>query len=42
MGKAVRKGIKKSIMVVDMPKGTYEKSSSIALKMLKNKKINKM
>ena len=31
-GKAVRKGIKKSIMVVDMPKGTYEKSSLLALK----------
>ena len=24
-GKAVRKGIKKSILVVDMPKNTYEK-----------------
>ena len=31
-GKAVRKGIKKSLMVVDMPKGTYEKSTSLALK----------
>jgi len=39
-GKAVRKGIKKSIMVVDMPRGTYEKSSSIALK--NAKKIKKL
>jgi len=31
-GKAVRKGIKKSILVVDMPKNTYEKSPDIALK----------
>ena len=31
-GKAVRKGVKKSIMVVDMPKGTYEKSPSLGLK----------
>ena len=31
-GKAVRKGIKKSLMVVDMPKGTYEKSIPLALK----------
>jgi len=30
--RAVRKGIKKSILVVDMPKGTYENSPSIALK----------
>ena len=37
-GKAVRKGIKKSIMVVDMPKGTYEKSSLLGLK--NGKKIN--
>ena len=42
-GKAVRKGIKKSLMIVDMPKGTYEKSASLALKNAKkNKKINKM
>ena len=39
-GKAVRKGIKKSIMVVDMPKGTYEKSSLLALK--NAKKIRKL
>ena len=39
-GKAVKKGIKKSIMVVDMPKGTYEKSSSLALK--NAKKIKKL
>ena len=39
-GKAVRKGIKKSIMVVDMPKGTYEKSISLALK--NAKKIKKL
>ena len=39
-GRAVRKGIKKSIMVVDMPKGTYEKSSSLALK--NAKKIKKL
>ena len=31
-GKAVRKGVKKSILVIDMPKGTYEKSADIALK----------
>ena len=31
-GRAVRKGIKKSILVVDMPKGTYEKSPLFALK----------
>ena len=31
-GKAARKGIKKSLMVVDMPKGTYEKSIPLALK----------
>ncbi len=37
-GKAVRKGIKKSIMVVDMPKGTYEKSSLLALKNAKKLK----
>ena len=30
--RAVRKGIKKSILVVDMPKGTYENSPSTALK----------
>ncbi len=29
-GKAVRKGIKKSLMVVDMPKGTFENSTSLA------------
>ena len=39
-GKAVRKGIKKSLMVVDMPKGTYEKSSLLALK--NAKKIKKL
>ena len=39
-GKAVRKGIKKSVMVVDMPKGTYEKSPSLALK--NAKKIKKL
>ena len=39
-GRAVRKGIKKSILVVDMPKGTYEKSSSLALK--NAKKIKKL
>jgi 3-methyl-2-oxobutanoate hydroxymethyltransferase len=31
-GKAVQKGIKKSVLVVDMPKNTYEKSPEIALK----------
>ena len=31
-GKAVQKGIQKSVLVVDMPKNTYEKSSEIALK----------
>jgi len=31
-GKAVRKGIQKSVLVVDMPKNTYEKSPLIALK----------
>ena len=31
-GKAVRKGIKKSLLFIDMPKGTYEKSSLLALK----------
>ena len=31
-GKAVRKGIKKSVLVVDMPKNTYEKSSVVAIK----------
>jgi len=31
-GKAVRKGIQKSVLVVDMPKNTYEKSPHIALK----------
>ena len=39
-GRAVRKGIKKSILVIDMPKGTYEKSPSKALK--KAKKIKKL
>mgnify|MGYP001338271670 CR=1 FL=1 len=39
-GKAVRKGIKKSLMIVDMPKGTYEKSASLALK--NAKKIKKL
>ena len=39
-GKAVRKGIKKSLMVVDMPKGTYENSISLALK--NAKKIKKL
>tara|TARA_B100001769_G_C21982635_1_gene528317 strand:- start:112 stop:888 length:777 start_codon:yes stop_codon:yes gene_type:complete len=39
-GKAVRKGIKKSIMIVDMPKGTYERSPSLALK--NAKKIKKL
>ena len=39
-GKAVRKAIKKSIMVVDMPKGTYEKSTALALK--NAKKIKKI
>ena len=39
-GKAVRKGIKKSIMVVDMPKGTYEKSTAVSIK--KEKKIKKI
>ena len=40
-GKAVRKGIKKSLMVVDMPKGAYEKSPSLALKNAKKiKKLN--
>ena len=37
-GKAVRKGIKKSLMVVDMPKGTYEGSTSLALKNAKKLK----
>lgn len=31
-GKAVRRGVNKSLLVVDMPKGTYEKSSIQALK----------
>ena len=31
-GKAARKGIKKSVLVVDMPKNTYEKSSVVAIK----------
>jgi len=31
-GKAVRKGSKKNLVVVDMPKGTYEFSCKIALK----------
>ena len=31
-GKAVRKGIKKSLLFIDMPKGTYEKSSLLALR----------
>ncbi len=39
-GKAVRKGIRKSLLIIDMPKGTYEKSSSLALK--NAKKIIKM
>ena len=37
-GKAVRKGIKKSLMVVDMPKGTYEGLTSLALKNAKKLK----
>ncbi len=37
-GRAVRKGIKKSILVVDMPKGTYEKSPLFALKNAKKMK----
>ena len=37
-GRAVRKGIKKSILVIDMPKGTYEKSPSLALKNAKKNK----
>ena len=39
-GIAVRRGIKKSLLVVDMPRGTYEKSSSLALK--NAKKIKKL
>ena len=35
-GKAVRKGIQKSVLVVDMPKNTYEKSPDIALKNARN------
>ena len=31
-GKAACKGIKKSVLVVDMPKNTYEKSSVVAIK----------
>lgn len=31
-GKAVRQSVKKSVLVVDMPKGTYEKSAKLALK----------
>jgi len=31
-GRAVQKGIQKSVLVVDMPKNTYEKSTEIALK----------
>lgn len=31
-GKAVRRGIKNSLLVVDMPIGTYEKNSKIALR----------
>jgi len=31
-GKAVRKGVSKSLLVVDMPKGSYEKSTDHALK----------
>jgi len=31
-GKAVRRGVSKSLLVVDMPKGSYEKSIKIALK----------
>ena len=41
-GKAVRKGIKKSMLVIDMPKSTYESSPSLALKNAKKiKKITK-
>tara|TARA_Y100000741_G_scaffold267260_1_gene207642 strand:- start:329 stop:1117 length:789 start_codon:yes stop_codon:yes gene_type:complete len=39
-GKAVRRGVKKSLMIVDMPKGSYEKSTSQALK--NAKKIKKL
>ena len=39
-GRAVKKGIKKSILVIDMPKGTYEKSPLLALK--NAKKIKKL
>ena len=39
-GKAVRKGIRKSLLIIDMPKGTYEKSSLLALK--NAKKIRKL
>lgn len=35
-GRAVRKGVKKSILVIDMPKGSYEKSPEFALKNAKN------
>jgi 3-methyl-2-oxobutanoate hydroxymethyltransferase len=31
-GKAVRRGVNKSLLVVDMPIGTYEKNSKLALK----------
>ena len=41
-GKAVRKGVKKSMLVIDMPKSTYESSPSLALKNAKKiKKITK-
>ena len=31
-GKAVRKGSENNLVVIDMPKGTYEFSSKVALK----------
>ncbi len=31
-GKAVRRGVSKSLLVVDMPIGTYEKNPKLALK----------
>lgn len=41
-GKAVRKGVKKSILIIDMPKNTYESSPSLALKNAKKiKRITK-
>ncbi len=41
-GRAVRKGVKKSILVIDMPKGTYNRTSSLALKNARKiKKITK-